>query len=57
MTKTEREAVVIEVEDADPRGEAPFDARLRRALKCLLRSFGLRVVSVEPKQAETDREL
>jgi hypothetical protein len=40
----------LTLRDAGSPGEghpAPVDVRLRRALKCLLRSFGLRCVRVE----------
>jgi hypothetical protein len=45
MTGPERYHLVLE---ALPDGGAPAAVRLRRALKCLLRAFGLRCVHVAP---------
>jgi hypothetical protein len=43
-----RERFIIELEAAPSDGYASPAVRLRRALKCLLRSFGLKCVSVLP---------
>jgi hypothetical protein len=37
-------------------GDAPPEVRLRRALKCLLRTFGLRCVRVEDVSADPEAE-
>lgn len=46
-TNSDRPRVLLEVTDAGGGPDAPpFMARLRRALKCLLRSFGVRCVVI-----------
>lgn len=52
MSGRRRWLVTLEaLPDADP-DAAPPDVRLRRALKCLLRSFRLKCVAVEDEDAE-----
>lgn len=49
-----RDAYLVTLTDAHPTDAefGPVAIRLRRALKCLLRSFGLRCVRIEPTPAE-----
>ncbi len=56
MTKTERYTITVEAISSP--NDAPPIVRLRRALKCLLRAFRLRVVRIEPTSDddETTRE-
>jgi hypothetical protein len=44
-----RPRILIEIRDEWPNADAgPFAVRVRRALKCILRSFGLRCLSIRP---------
>jgi hypothetical protein len=49
-----KERLILLLEDAEPRtagSRVPFHVRTRRALKCLLRSFGLRCRAFLPDAA------
>ena len=52
--KSPRERYMIEVEMLP--GQVPGDARLKRLLKLMLRSFGAKVVSVLPSPPPTPPE-
>ena len=47
-TRAERETWVMVLEDEPAGHDVPCEIRLRRALKTLLRRFGIRAVSIGP---------
>ena len=47
-TRAERETWVMVLEDEPAGHDVPCEIRLRRALKVLLRRFGIRAVSIGP---------
>jgi hypothetical protein len=52
LRPVEREAVRAGLASAGRKAQVPGIVRLRRALKCLLRAYGLRCVSVAERKAQ-----